>query len=92
MLLQILGALERLPTKVTLVWLQGDVNTNVRGDVVALDRCGAARVPLASQVEVVGALSANMSLTDVVLFRGLACPFFFFSFLLLLFPQRFFDK
>jgi hypothetical protein len=71
-LLEILGALERLSAEVALVWLQGDVDTNVRSDVVALDRCGTARVPLASQVEVVGALPANVPLTDVVLLCGLA--------------------
>lgn len=73
MLLEILRTLEGLSTEVTLVWLQGNVNTNVRGDVVALDRCGAARVPLASQVEVVGALPADVPLTNVVLIRVLAC-------------------
>ena len=71
-LLEILRTLERLSAEVALVWLQGNVNTNVRGDVVALDRCGAARVPLASQVEVVGALPPNVPLTNVVLFRVLA--------------------
>lgn len=71
-LLEILRALEGLSAEVALVWLQGDVHTNVRGDVVALHRCGAARVPLASQVEVVGALPSNVPLTDVVLVRGLA--------------------
>lgn len=43
------------------------MHANVRSNVVALHRCGSARVPLASQVEVVGALPANMTLTDVVL-------------------------
>lgn len=66
-LLEILRALEGLSTEVALVWLQGDVNTNVRGDVVTLNSCGAARIPLARQVEVVGALPANVPLTDVVL-------------------------
>lgn len=72
MLLEILGTLERLSAEVALVWLQRDVHTNVRGDVVALHRCGAARVPLASQVEVVGALPSNVPLTDVVLVCRLA--------------------
>lgn len=71
-LLQILRTLEGLSAEVTLVWLEGNVNADVRGDVVALDRCGPARIPLASQVEVVGALPANMSLTNVVLFDWLA--------------------
>ena len=71
-LLEILGALERLSAEVALVWLQGNMDTDVRGDVVALDRRGTARVPLASQVEVVGALPANVPLTDVVLLCGSA--------------------
>lgn len=66
-LLEILRALEGLSAEVALVWLQGNVNTNVRGDVVALHRCCTARVPLACQIEVVGALPANVPLTDVVL-------------------------
>lgn len=71
-LLEILGALEGLSAEVALVRLQGDVDTDVGGDVVALDRCGAARVPLAGQVEVVGALPADVPLTDVILIRVLA--------------------
>ena len=67
MLLQILRTLEGLATEVTLVWLQGNVYADVRGDVVTLDGGGTARVPLACQVEVVCALSANMTLADVVL-------------------------
>jgi hypothetical protein len=39
----------------------------VRGDVIALDRGSTAVAPLAGEVQVVGALAANMALTDVVL-------------------------
>lgn len=67
MLLQVLGTLERLATELTLVRLERNVNTDVRGDVVSLDCSSSARVPLASQVEVVCALTANMALTDVLL-------------------------
>lgn len=66
MLLQVLRTLERLATELTLVRLQGNVNTDVRGDVISLDCSSSARVPLASQVEVVCALTANMTLTDVL--------------------------
>lgn len=69
-LLEILGALEGLAAEVALVWLQGHVNTDVRGDVVTLDGCCAAVAPLARQVEVVGALAANVTLTNVVLVDG----------------------
>ena len=70
MLLQILGTLEGLAAEVALVRLQWDVNTDVRSDVVTLDRGGAAVTPLAGQVEVVGALAADMALTDMVLGAG----------------------
>jgi len=66
-LLEILGTLERLAAKVALVRLQRDVDTDVRGDVVPLDRGGPARVPLAGEVQVVGALAANMFFTNMFL-------------------------
>jgi hypothetical protein len=67
MFLQVLRALEGLAAKLTLVRLQGHMHTDVRGDVISLDRSSTARVPLASQVEVVCALAANMALTDVLI-------------------------
>jgi hypothetical protein len=66
-LLEILGAFERLSAKVALVRLQGHVDTDVRSDVVPLDCSGAAVAPLAGQVQVVGAFTANMTFTDVIL-------------------------
>ena len=66
-LLQILWALERLAAEVTLIRLERDVDSNVRGDVVALDGGGSARAPLAGKIEVVGALATDMALADVVL-------------------------
>ena len=70
MLLQILGSLEGLATEIAFVRLQGDMHSDMRCDMVTLDRCGVASAPLASQVQVVGALAANMTLTDVFLFVG----------------------
>ena len=70
MLLEILGPLERLSAEVAFVRLQGHVNADVRGDVVALDRGGPARVPLAREVQVVGALATDMTLTNVFLVAG----------------------
>lgn len=67
MLLQVLGSLEGLATELALVRLQGNVNTDVGSDVVALDGSGATRVPLASEAQVVCAFATNMSLTDVFL-------------------------
>ena len=66
-LLEILRALEGLAAEVALVRLQRHVNTDVRGNVVTLDGCGAAVTPLARQIQVVGALAANVTLTNVVL-------------------------
>jgi len=53
------------------------MHANVRSDVVALDRRGAALIPLASQVEVVGALATDMLLADVFL-HNVKDIFFFF--------------
>jgi hypothetical protein len=66
-LLKVLGTLERFAAELTLVRLQGHMDADVRGDVITLDGGGAARVPLAGEAEVVGALAANMALTDVLL-------------------------
>ena len=71
--LQILRALERLAAEVALVRLQRHVNTDVRSDVVSLDRRGAAVAPLAGQVQVVGALATNVTLTDVILNEVSTC-------------------
>jgi hypothetical protein len=68
--LQILRALERLAAEVAFVRLQRHVNTDVRSDVVSLDRRGAAVAPLAGQVQVVGALATNVTLTDVILMKS----------------------
>lgn len=64
-LLEILRALERFATEVTFVRLQGDVDTNVGGDVIPLDSGGSARLPSTREVQVVGALSSDVLLTDM---------------------------
>ena len=75
MFLEILRALKRLAAEIALVRLERDVNTNVGGDVVALDRRGAALVPLAGQVQVVGALPTDVFLANVLLKRpSQTCP------------------
>lgn len=43
------------------------MNTDVRGDVVPLDRGRAARVPLAGEIQVVRALPADVPLADMLL-------------------------
>lgn len=67
MLLQILWTLEALATELTLVRFERNVDSDVRGDVVTLDGGSPARVPLASEIQVVGALATNMAFTDVLL-------------------------
>ena len=66
-LLEILGTLESLATEVAFVRLQRNMHTNVRRDVITLDSGSTAVAPLASKIQVVGALAPNMALTDVVL-------------------------
>ena len=67
MLLEILRALECLATEVALMRLEWNMDADVGFDVVAFDGGGAAGTPLAGEVEVVGALAADMALADVVL-------------------------
>ncbi len=78
MLLEILRTLEGLATKVTPVRLEWDVDTDVGGDMIALDSGRLASTPVADQLKVVGALTTDMALADVILvlrsgqFAGLA--------------------
>ena len=67
MLLEILRTLEGLTAEITLVRLQRNVDANMRSDVIALHSRCTAVAPLACQVEVVGALTTNMTLTNMVL-------------------------
>jgi hypothetical protein len=67
MLLQILRSLESLAAEIAFVRLQRDMDANVRRDMVALHGRRPAVAPLASEIQVVGALSANMPLTNVIL-------------------------
>ena len=69
MFLEILGTLEGFATKLAFVWFQGNVDSNVGGDVVAFDGCGAAASPLTGQVQVVGTFAAYMSFADMFLFK-----------------------
>lgn len=67
MLLQVLGPLEGLAAELALVRLERNMDADMRGDVVTLHSGGPATVPVAGEVQVVGALAANMTLTDVFL-------------------------
>lgn len=65
-LLQVLRTLEGLSTEVTFVRFERDVDSNVGGDMITLDSGGTAGVPATGEVQVVGALSADVLLADVV--------------------------
>lgn len=67
MLLQILWSLETLGTKVTVKRLQGNVDAEMRRDVVALDRCHTTLLPQASQRQIVGGLAAHVVVTEVLI-------------------------
>lgn len=74
MLLEILGTLEGLAAEPTFMRPQGYMNKDMRDDMVSLYGASTTRAPLASQVEIVTALAANMVLTDMLLRRGLSIP------------------
>ena len=67
MFLEILGAFEGFATEFAFVWFQGNMDSNVRGDMVAFDCGGTAATPLTRQVQVVGTLAADVSFADMFL-------------------------
>ena len=67
MLLQVLGSLEALAAEVALVRLKGNMDTDMRSDVVTLNSGCPTLIPLAGEVKVVGALATNMLLANVFL-------------------------
>jgi len=67
MLLEILRSLEGLATELASMRLQGDVDTDVRGDVVALYNSDTTVTPGTGQIQVISTLATNMTLTDMVL-------------------------
>jgi hypothetical protein len=68
-LLKILRSLERLATEVALMRLEGNVDADMRCDVVALDSCDTTWTPVASQVEVVCALATDVAFANVLLVK-----------------------
>ncbi len=67
MLFEILRPLEGLSAEIASMRLQGHMDTNVRGDVVAFHNINAATTPCTGEVEIVGALATNVSFADMVL-------------------------
>ena len=68
MLLQVLRTLEGLSTEVTFVGLQGNVNTNMRSDVIPFDGCGPTASPRTSQIQIVRTLTSDMTFTNMFLY------------------------
>ena len=66
-LLQILRTLESLATELATMRFQGNMDSNVRSDMIALDNLNAAVRPRALQVEIVSAFAANMFVAYVIL-------------------------
>jgi hypothetical protein len=67
MFLQVLRPFETFLASAALVRLQGDMDTDMGCNMVALDRGCSTQIPATGEVEVVGALATNMSLTDMIL-------------------------
>jgi hypothetical protein len=67
MLLEILGSLEGFLTEITFVWLQWNMHTDVRSDMITLHSSCPAVSPGASQVEVIRRLATNMALANMIL-------------------------
>ena len=67
MFLEVLRALESLAAEFAPVRLQGNMDPDVRGDVVAFDHCNVAVTPCALQVEVICAFASDVSVADVLL-------------------------
>lgn len=66
-LLQILGTLEGLAAELATMRFQGNMDPNVRSDMIAFNNLNAAVGPGALQVEIVRAFAANMFVAYVIL-------------------------
>jgi hypothetical protein len=73
MLLKILRTLEGLSAEFAFVRLQGHMHSDVRGNVVAFDGSRSASTPSTGQAQVVGTLSSNVDVAEMVvkIFRGI---------------------
>lgn len=66
--LEVLGPLEGFATKFASMRFQGNMDTDVRGDMIAFHDGDTAATPRTGEVEVVSTLASNMALADMVLF------------------------
>ena len=71
-LLQILRTFEGLAAKFASMRFERDMDSDVRGDVVAFHDLDATGAPRTLQIEVVGALATNVAFADVILVVVLA--------------------
>ena len=67
MFLQVLRPFEGLAAEIASMRLQGYVDANVRGYVVAFHDGHAAATPVASEVEVVSTLTSNVGFANMFL-------------------------
>jgi hypothetical protein len=67
MLLQVLRTLEGLATETALVRFEGDMDSDVRGDMITFDGAGVASFPATDEIQVIGALASDMSFTEMFL-------------------------
>lgn len=65
-LLQVLRALEGFLADLADVWLEGCVDSEMTGDMVTLCTGCTAVLPLAGETEIVGALSADVVVAEMV--------------------------
>lgn len=69
MFLFILWSFESFSTKLAPMWLQWNVNANVRRDVIPLDDFSVAATPSTDQVQVIGAFAPNVGVAYMILVR-----------------------
>lgn len=72
-LLEILRTFEGLSTELALVGLEGYMDTDMRCDMVALDGGGPTASPTTGEVQVIGTLTTDVTLADVILAEGQLC-------------------
>ena len=67
MFLEVLRALEGLSTEFAPMRLQGNVNPNMRCDMVAFYNCDVAVTPRTLKIEIICALATDMTIADMLL-------------------------
>lgn len=67
MFLFILWPFESFSTKLAPMRLQGDVNANVRSDMIPLDNFNVAVTPSTDQIQIIGAFATDVDFAYMVL-------------------------